>query len=156
MKLLVVIHESYLDYECYKYYLSSNQIVLSYNAFITYNSSKIVYLTKPNKRVRGADFSNFNNEAINNSVNDFSYHICLESPSVSNKEDKIHVGYTNTQYYNLAWLCKALRVEEKRIVLHKDIDLSLTSKDPRSFSRDKLNNYLNRILVNKYLDTGLA
>ena len=78
------------------------------------------------------------NPALPASVNNFAYHIALESPPDSDWEATTHSGYTNAQYRSLAWLIARTCTPESRVVTHKSVDRSGMRRDPRSFEREKL------------------
>ncbi len=53
-----------------------------------------------------------------------------------------HSGYTEAQYQSLAWLVAKTDVPLERITTHKDVDLSGSRIDPRSFN----SSYFQKIL----------
>ncbi|MEM8718613.1 MAG: peptidoglycan recognition family protein [Cyanobacteria bacterium P01_G01_bin.39] len=132
----------------------NNQV--SYHALITLDGT-IIYLVPSNKRAFGAGNSAFKSrngtEAVRTnpnlpaSVNNFAYHISLETPLDGRGKDNrnYHSGYTQEQYKSLAWLIALSDIPEERITTHKDVDLDQHKKDPRSFDLDKL-----LIILNSY------
>jgi N-acetyl-anhydromuramyl-L-alanine amidase AmpD len=130
-KLLVVIHESLITFEEVLELVQSSNIQGTYHSFIR-RDGEIIYLEESTKNVNAAMESSFNGEEILGSVDPFAYHICLESPINCPIKAREHLGYTDQQYYSLAWLIASLNPESNRIVKHKDIDTSGTIYDPRS------------------------
>ena len=128
---------------------SSSQV--SYHALITLNGS-IVYLVPADKRAFGAGNSEFKgaegvekvktNPRLSASVNNFAYHISLETPVDGYNNASSHSGYTENQYKSLAWLIALSSIPDDRITTHKAVDLSGHRFDPRSFDFD----YFFRIL----------
>lgn len=116
---------------------------VSYHTLIERNGT-IVYLVPPDKRAYGAGDSVFEStegiEAVQTnpnfppSVNNFAYHISLESPPDGNNNNNTHSGYTSAQYQSLAWLTAKTGVSDERLTTHKLVDRSGTRKDPRSFN----------------------
>lgn len=147
---IVVIHESLISYEDLIIKLNSVNIEGSYHSLIKKDGS-ILYITSPEIPVIAAYNSIFNGFSIDNSVDSFAYHICLESPDVLISDIK-HQGYTQEQYYSLAWLIKSTGISLDRITTHKEIDLSDKVIDPRSFDKQKLLNMIPLIETNKEID----
>ena len=120
----------------------------SYHALITLNGT-IIYLVPSDKRAFGAGNSVFKSslgtEAVQTnpnlppSVNNFAYHISLETPpdGRSKPGSSSHSGYTDSQYQSLAWLLAMSSIPDDRITTHKDVDLSGHRFDPRSFDFTK-------------------
>jgi N-acetyl-anhydromuramyl-L-alanine amidase AmpD len=118
----------------------------SYHTLIARDGT-IVYLVPPDKRAFGAGDSAFAGAAgveavVTNpdfpaSVNNFAYHISLETPSDGDNNGDYHSGYTSTQYQSLAWLVAKTGVSVERLTTHKQVDQSGTRKDPRSFNAQK-------------------
>ncbi len=124
----------------------------SYHAIVALNGT-IIYTVPPEKRAFGAGNSVFRGpnglEAVQTdpkfppSVNNFAYHISLETPSSGrNNNNSSHSGYTEAQYLSLAWLIAQTQVPLDRITTHKAVDRSGSRMDPRSFSNKKLMNLL--------------
>jgi N-acetylmuramoyl-L-alanine amidase len=116
----------------------------SYHALITLNGT-IVYLVPADKRAFGAGNSVFKSsrgmEAVQTSpnlppsVNNFAYHISLETPADGRKSsNSSHSGYTDSQYKSLAWLLALSSIPDERITTHRKVDLTGNRFDPRSFS----------------------
>lgn len=122
-----------------------NQV--SYHALIALDGT-IVYLVSPDKRAFGAGNSAFigasgvetvkTNPNFASSVNNFAYHVSLETPVDGWGSSGSHSGYTESQYKSLAWLLTLTDVPDNRITTHKDVDRSGSRFDPRSFDFDKL------------------
>ena len=115
----------------------------SYHTLIARDGT-VIYLVPPDKRAFGAGNSVFKtsagSEAVQTnpdfpaSVNNFAYHISLESPSDGQNNGSSHSGYTDAQYQSLAWVTAKTGIPNDRITKHKIVDLSGTRKDPRSFN----------------------
>ena len=120
--------------------LEADQV--SYHTLIK-RDGEIVYVVPPDKRAFGAGNSvfvgNSGQEAVKThpdyppSVNNFAYHISLETPSDGNNNGSRHSGYTVAQYQSLAWLVAKTGVPYSRITTHKAVDRSGQRQDPRSF-----------------------
>jgi hypothetical protein len=116
---------------------------VSYHALIK-RDGEVVYMVPPDKRAFGAGDSVFagtlgketikTNPEYPSSVNNFAYHISLETPSDGRGNGSSHSGYTKNQYQSLAWLVAKTGVPDSRITTHKFVDRSGQRQDPRSFS----------------------
>jgi len=119
---------------------------VSYHTLIRQNGA-VIYIVSPVKRAFGAGNSAYSGangiESVRthriypSSVNNFAYHISLESPDDGHNSDLTHSGYTEAQYQSLAWLVAQTQVPVERIVTHKIVDRSGTRIDPRSFDDSK-------------------
>ncbi|NJL83701.1 MAG: N-acetylmuramoyl-L-alanine amidase [Chloroflexaceae bacterium] len=78
------------------------------------------------------------------SVNNFAYHISLESPPDNGGSAATHKGYTDAQYESLAWLIARSCLSDRRVTTHKAVDRSGSRRDPRSFDGQKLLRLLNQ------------
>jgi len=115
----------------------------SYHTLIAIDGT-IVYFVPPDKRAFGAGNSVFvsslgkeavqTNPRYSSSVNNFAYHISFETPEDGMNDGYTHSGYTEVQYQSLAWLVAKTDVPLERITTHKDVDLSGSRIDPRSFN----------------------
>ena len=121
---------------------------VSYHALITVDGT-VVYMVPPEQRAFGAGnsvfFSSKGEEAVStnaefpSSVNNFAYHISLETPPDGrNNSNPSHSGYTEAQYQSLAWLVSRSTIPEDRITTHKMVDRSGSRSDPRSFEPERL------------------
>ncbi len=120
----------------------------SYHALIKLDGT-IIYLVPPDKRAYGAANSVFKspngvetvttNPNLASSVNNFAYHVSLETPpdGRGNNFIKSHSGYTELQYNSLAWLIAQSQVPDYRITTHQAVDRSGQRVDPLSFDGDK-------------------
>jgi N-acetyl-anhydromuramyl-L-alanine amidase AmpD len=118
----------------------------SYHTLIRRNGT-ITYLVPPDKRAYGAGNSVFlgaqGAEATRTkpnfppSVNNFAYHVSLETPTDGNNNARQHSGYTAAQYQSLAWLVARTGVSDDRITTHQAVDRSGSRIDPRSFVRSQ-------------------
>ncbi|BAZ13751.1 N-acetylmuramyl-L-alanine amidase, negative regulator of AmpC, AmpD [Calothrix sp. NIES-4071] len=120
---------------------------VSYHTLIA-RDGLVVYLVPPDKRAFGAGNSIFDglngpetvqtNPTLNPSVNNFAYHVSLETPPDAwNKNVSSHSGYTEEQYESLAWLVAQSDVPDERITTHRAVDRSGQRIDPVSFDMDK-------------------
>jgi len=155
-QLLVVLHEtvnsadSAINTFQVAHELDSQQV--SYHDLIRWDGT-VVHLVPLEMRAYGAGNSVFlsangeetvvTNRALLPSVNNFAYHISLESPPNSWEADT-HDGYSEAQYQSLAWLIARACIARDRIATHKAVDRSGTRSDPRSFDENQLFEALNR------------
>lgn len=119
---------------------------VSYHTLIELDGT-VVYIVPPEKRAFGAANSVFIGEngaetvkthpSLAPSVNNFAYHVSLETPRDGWNRDRSHSGYTQAQYQSLAWLISQSKVPEARITTHRAVDRSGSRIDPRSFERRK-------------------
>jgi hypothetical protein len=124
---------------------------VSYHSVIRRDGT-VVYIVPPDKRAFGAGDSAFNGpngeESVKThhlfppSVNNFSYHISLESPPDGDNDAAVHSGYTDAQYRSLAWLVAHTSVPDQRIATHRAVDRSGSRIDPRSFEAETFFTYL--------------
>jgi hypothetical protein len=144
---IIVLHEtvgttgSVMSY--FQEYHADEYEQASYHTLITPDGT-IVYFVPPDKRAFGAGDSEFvsafGKEAVQTnprhprSVNNFAYHISLETPWDGMNDDKTHSGYTEAQYRSLAWLIARTGVPDQRITTHRVVDRSGERIDPRSFN----------------------
>ncbi|MTJ48091.1 peptidoglycan recognition family protein [Dolichospermum sp. UHCC 0259] len=125
----------------------------SYHAIIALDG-QVIYLVPPEKRAFGAGNSVFKgdngvetvktNPNLPPSVNNFAYHVSLETPPDAWGKRNIqgHSGYTEAQYNSLAWLIAQSQVSDERITTHRAVDVGNGKVDPLSFDRDKFINKL--------------
>ena len=155
---IVVLHETVGSADSainlFSAYHADDDDQVSYHTLIRQDGT-LVYVVPPDKRAFGAGDSVFEGrngvEAVKTnpdfppSVNNFAYHISLESPGDGFNNGYQHSGYTQAQYQSLAWLTAKTGVPDQRITTHKSVDRSGQRIDPRSFDRTKffelLNNY---------------
>jgi hypothetical protein len=124
---------------------------VSYHTLIRQDGT-VVYLVPPDKRAFGAGNSIFMGpnglETVQTkvgyppSVNNFAYHVSLETPFDGNHNGTRHSGYSEAQYQSLAWLVGQTDVEATRITTHKAVDRSRSRMDPRSFDPAKFSRLL--------------
>lgn len=147
---IVVLHEttnslmSAINTFTTPHYYDSHQV--SYHALIALDGT-IVYLVPAEKRAFGAGNSVFvssqgletvkTNPNLPSSVNNFAYHISLETPPDGYDRQSQHSGYTDSQYKSLSWLLALSSIPDDRITTHEDVDRSGNRFDPRSFDFDK-------------------
>ena len=147
---IVVLHEttnsltSAINTFTTPHYHDSHQV--SYHALIALDGT-IVYLVPSEKRAFGAGNSVFTspqgsetvktNPNLPSSVNNFAYHISLETPPDGHDQQSQHSGYTDSQYKSLAWLLALSSIPDDRITTHQNVDRSGNRFDPRSFDFDK-------------------
>lgn len=126
----------------------------SYHSLIKLDGT-VVYLIPPEKRAFGAANSIFvsangeetvqTNLNLPPSVNNFAYHVSLETPLDGREENRnqTHSGYTEAEYNSLAWLIAQSQIPSDRITTHRIVDRSGQRIDPRSFDFDKFFSLLN-------------
>ena len=121
---------------------------VSYHTLIGLDGT-IYYVVPPEQRAYGAGDSAFQsflgeeavftNADFPSSVNNFAYHISLETPLDGQNSSAIyHSGYTEAQYQSLAWLLARTNIPDDRITTHKNVDRSGSRIDPRSFEAEKM------------------
>ncbi|MEB3288449.1 MAG: peptidoglycan recognition family protein [Leptolyngbya sp.] len=120
---------------------------VSYHALIGRDGT-IYYIVPPEKRAFGAGNSVFDgpngpetartNPNFPPSVNNFAYHVSLETPGDGMNNRRSHSGYTQAQYTSLAWLLAQTTIPESRITTHQAVDRAGNRMDPRSFNRQQL------------------
>lgn len=119
---------------------------VSYHTLISRDGT-IYYIVPPEKRAFGAGNSVFNgpngaetvttNPDFPSSVNNFAYHVSLETPSDGRGNGPNHSGYTAAQYESLAWLLAQSSIPDSRITTHKAVDRSGSRQDPRTFDYNR-------------------
>jgi N-acetyl-anhydromuramyl-L-alanine amidase AmpD len=79
------------------------------------------------------------NPSLPPSVNNFAYHVSLETPPDAWGKNNInqHSGYTEAQYDSLAWLIAQSQVPDDRITTHRAVDVAGRKVDPLSFDSNK-------------------
>jgi len=144
---LVVLHETVGSADSalalFQNYHPYDADQVSYHSIIRRDGT-IVYIVPEELRAFGAGNSEFvtptgvvetvqTNPDLASSVNNFAYHVSLESPPDGFDYSTTHSGYTELQYQSLAWLIAGLRVPEARITTHAIVDRGGERSDPRSF-----------------------
>ncbi|AFY72409.1 negative regulator of beta-lactamase expression [Synechococcus sp. PCC 7502] len=125
----------------------------SYHTLIALDGT-IIYFVPPDKRAFGAGNSVFvsplgketvkTNVKYSSSVNNFAYHISLETPEDGLDDELTHRGYTKAQYQSLGWLVAKTNVSLERITTHRKVDRSHSRIDPRSFNFKTFENWLSK------------
>jgi N-acetyl-anhydromuramyl-L-alanine amidase AmpD len=154
---IVVLHETTASassaVNTFQNFHDNDKDQTSYHTLIRLDGA-VIYLVPPDKRAFGAGNSVFEspngvetvqtNPNLPPSVNNFAYHVSLETPpdGWGTKESE-HSGYTNSQYYSLAWLIAQSQVPNNRVTTHRAVDRSGQRIDPRTFDFDKFFNILN-------------
>jgi N-acetylmuramoyl-L-alanine amidase len=133
---------------------TDESVQASYHALIKLDGT-VVYLVPPEKRAFGAANSVFDgsegvetvqtNPNLPASVNNFAYHVSLETPpdSYDSSSQQSHSGYTEAQYSSLAWLIAQSQVPDDRITTHHLVDRSGKKVDPINFDGNKFLSLLN-------------
>ncbi len=127
---------------------------VSYHTLIGLDGT-VYYVVPPEQRAFGAGDSTFRTAAgeesvatnpdFPSSVNNFAYHISLETPPDGQNNNRSgHSGYTEPQYQSLAWLLARTTVPDYRITTHKAVDRSGSRSDPRSYEPARLFNLLHQ------------
>ncbi|MBU7587475.1 MAG: N-acetylmuramoyl-L-alanine amidase [Nostoc sp. TH1S01] len=157
---IIVLHETgYSADSAINFFQTPHEdesVQASYHSLIKLDGT-VVYLVPPEKRAFGAAnsvFESFNgvetvqtNPNLAPSVNNFAYHVSLETPPDGRGDNYIqaHSGYTEAQYHSLAWLIAQSQIPEDRITTHQQVDRSGQKVDPVSFDFDKF-----LVLLNTY------
>ena len=115
----------------------------SYHTLIKIDGT-IVYIVPPDKRAFGSGNSVFissssqesvqTNPKYASSVNNFAYHLALETPANVLPNVYFHSGYTEAQYQSLAWIVAKTNVPLERITTNGKVARSRSRIDPRSFN----------------------
>ncbi|MBN3942961.1 peptidoglycan recognition family protein [Nostoc sp. NMS9] len=133
---------------------NDESVQASYHALVKLDGT-VVYLVPPEKRAFGAANSVFEssegvetvqtNPNLPASVNNFAYHVSLETPpdSYDSSSEQTHSGYTEAQYQSLAWLIAQSQVPDHRITTHHLVDRSGKKVDPINFDGHKFLSLLN-------------
>lgn len=143
---IIVLHETVGSAKSalgmFRTYHPDDDDQVSYHTLIGRDGT-IFYIVPPDKRAYGAGSSVFvgqvgnetvkTNPSLPPSVNNFAYHISLETPSDGNNNNRSHSGYTYEQYQSLSWLVAKTGIPNNRITTHKIVDRSRSRMDPRSF-----------------------
>ncbi|MFM2061073.1 MAG: hypothetical protein RLZZ507_743 [Cyanobacteriota bacterium] len=154
---IIVLHETTNSASSAVNFFQTNNVdenvQASYHTLITLDGT-VIYLVPPDKRAFGASNSVFNgangaetvqtNPNLPPSVNNFAYHVSLETPPEAwgKRNIKEHTGYTEAQYNSLAWLIAQSQVPDQRITTHRDVDVANGKVDPLSFDFDRFFNKL--------------
>lgn len=168
-KLLVVLHETVVTADAAVKIFQDPKSENSYHLIIKRDGSRI-QAVDPSARANGAGNSSFNGETFKSpnstapgSVNNFSYHISLESaqrdPIPSNSTPAQFQAYadgfyTNSQYESLAYSIGQTGVESNRIATHQQVDQSGTRSDPRGFDMTKLKRVMTKYPNKRVLNFG--
>jgi len=155
-EMIAVLHETGWTADsainAFKAHNTSDSAQVSYHDLIRRDGT-IVHIVPLEKRAYGAGNSEFRaadgtvetaitNPDLPSSVNNFSYHVSLESPPGVSWYAPSHSGYTDEQYRTLAWAIAQVGIPDDRIVTHKEVDRAGARSDPRAFNFDKLYSYL--------------
>ncbi|TAF05509.1 MAG: N-acetylmuramoyl-L-alanine amidase [Nostocales cyanobacterium] len=154
---IIVLHETTNSASSAVNFFQTNNVdedvQASYHVLIALDGM-VIYLVPPDKRAFGAGNSVFNgangvetvqtNPNLPPSVNNFAYHVSLETPADAwgKRNIKEHSGYTEAQYNSLAWLIAQSQVPDDRITTHRAVDVAAGKVDPLSFDFDKFFNKL--------------
>ncbi|NUN64358.1 N-acetylmuramoyl-L-alanine amidase [Pseudanabaena biceps] len=144
---IIVLHETVapanIVINYFQTFQSDEDDQASYHTLIAIDGT-IIYFVPPDKRAFGAGDSVFadalgkesvqTNPKYPSSVNNFAYHISLETPADGMNDGTSHSGYTESQYRSLAWLVAKTDVPIERITTHRIVDRSGSRIDPRSFN----------------------
>ncbi|MBD2201544.1 N-acetylmuramoyl-L-alanine amidase [Calothrix sp. FACHB-1219] len=152
---LIVLHETISPGDKVIANLQNNNTSSSYHVLISRDGTINYLVNSRNKASAGYNCS-FNGEQVDNSVDDFSYHVVLESPPDIDLDNDYHTGYTESQYYSLGYLISKTNVPTTRIVTHAEIDLSKKSKDPYKFDKEYFFNVLAKFPKTKEIYFGIA
>jgi len=155
---IIVLHETgYSAASAINFFQKRHEddsVQASYHTLIQLDGT-VIYLVPPEKRAYGAAnsvFEGFNgletvqtNPNLPPSVNNFAYHVSLETPpdGRGNNYIQAHSGYTQEQYHSLAWLIAQSQIPEDRITTHQQVDRSGQKIDPVSFDFEQFLTLLN-------------
>lgn len=144
-EFIVVLHETVGSAQSainlFRTHHPRDQDQVSYHTLVGRDGT-VYYIVPPEKRAFGAGNSVFvgpngaetvrTNPAFPASVNNFAYHVSLETPGDGMNNRRSHSGYTQAQYDSLAWLLAQTTIPDNRITTHQAVDRSGTRLDPRS------------------------
>ncbi|MEA5578332.1 peptidoglycan recognition family protein [Anabaena sp. UHCC 0451] len=166
---IIVLHETTNSASSAVNFFQTNNVdenvQASYHVLIALDGM-VIYLVPPDKRAFGAGNSVFNgangvetvqtNPDLPPSVNNFAYHVSLETPpdAWGKRNIKEHTGYTEVQYDSLAWLIAQSQVPDERITTHRAVDVANGKVDPLSFDFDRFFNKLHSFRELKTLNLG--
>lgn len=159
--LVAVLHETIIDIDLCKALHADPEYYGSYHTIVD-RYGRVHYMVPPNKKAYAAARSSFTNpytgeiEQINGSVDDFAYHIALETPD-DGRDVSLpdHSGYTYEQYDSLAWLLRSLGVDLLRVALHGQIKPDQTL-EPRCLNTNYLFQVYNqKENITQTIDTGI-
>ncbi|MGF1524830.1 MAG: peptidoglycan recognition family protein [Leptolyngbyaceae cyanobacterium] len=156
-EFIAVLHETVGSAQSainlFKNYHPNDNDQVSYHTLIGRDGT-IYYIVPPEKRAYGAGNSVFDgpngpetvktNPDFPASVNNFAYHVSLETPSDGRGNGPTHSGYTQSQYESLAWLLARSNIADERITTHRAVDRSGSRQDPRSFDFNHFFSLLHR------------
>ncbi|MEM9006033.1 MAG: peptidoglycan recognition family protein [Cyanobacteria bacterium P01_F01_bin.86] len=156
-EFIAVLHETVGSAQSainlFKTYHPNDNDQVSYHTLIGRDGT-IYYIVPPENRAYGAGNSVFDgpngpesvltNPEFPASVNNFAYHVSLETPSDGRGNGPNHSGYSQSQYESLAWLLARSNISDERITTHRAVDRSGSRQDPRSFSFDHFFTLLHR------------
>lgn len=145
MKLLVVIHGTDKLIQEALEEIQSAIANVSYHVLID-REGTLYYAVPPSEKAFAAARSSFRGEHINNSVDDFSYHIALETIE--------GLDITEEQYVSLAFAISRTGVKEDRITTHSAVDTTGLFRDPTNFDITKLNRNLSKFTIKRVIDVG--
>lgn len=162
---VIVLHETVIPgWQTVKIFQTARQTgQASYHALVKRDGT-IFYMVPPDKRAFGAGDSIFygpngpettrTTRVYPPSVNNFAYHVSLETPPDGTHNGNTHSGYSDAQYASLAWLVAKTGVPENRITTHQGVDRSGSRRDPRSFDRQKFSTLLGLIPKTNEIEIG--
>ncbi|WP_008311602.1 peptidoglycan recognition family protein [Leptolyngbya sp. PCC 6406] len=156
-QFIAVLHETVGSAQSalnlFRTYHANDADQVSYHTLIGLDGT-VYYIVPPENRAYGAGNSVFDgpngpetvttNPAFPPSVNNFAYHVSLETPSDGRGNSTTHSGYTQAQYDSLAWLLSRSNIPDNRITTHRRVDRSGSRLDPRSFDFTRLLTLLHR------------
>lgn len=158
--LIFVIHETNVDIETALMLQNDPEFLASYHAIVD-RTGTIHRLVPPEAKAYAARQSSFidpvtgEEQQMGGSVDDFAYHVALESPPDGIKfRSRAHSGYTFQQYKSLAWLSRDTGVEQHRIATHGQVRTPRTT-EPRCFNQGVFQEYREKLTNEKTIDFGV-
>ena len=143
MKPIIVIHDTGADLRSTLRQMQSSSSGISYHVVIGLDGS-IYYVVPPHEKAYGAARSSFKGESIDGSVDDFAYHVALETGT-----------YTDAQYLSLAYVIARTGIEDERITTHAEVDTSGLFKDPESIDMSRVFSSLKKFSRTAVIDMGV-
>ena len=155
--VIIVLHETVVDYETTIKYFNDPNRETSYHVLIKTDGS-VVNLVSPKDTAYGAGNSEYNKFKIGTSVNSFAYQISLVSPKgrdEKNAKDPKHAGYSTAQYQSLAKLTAKTGIPYERITTHEKVSTNGDRFDPYKFNWETFKFYYDQFPKTKEIDFGI-
>lgn len=148
---LLVIHETGVPLEDCLAAMGAPNTLVSYHVVVATDGT-VYYCVLASDKAYGAASSSFDGESMDGSVDDFSYHVALESPLITQP----HAGYSDAQYRGLAYVIAQTGIPDARITTHGYVDTSNQYGDPSNLDMGRLFRELHKFSRVATIDMGIA